>query len=500
MNTLIKNGIIVDGSGREPFAADVLIQDGVIAEVGIAPESAGENTVRLDAAGRYVTPGFVDIHRHCDYAAFKENFGDIELSQGVTTVVSGSCGLTPYPTAGGLSHILAPVMGDAPFEIPTFAAYVGALEKTSPPVNVAGMIGSCAVRAAVKGAEDSSPFSAPETEAARGMVSEAMERGALGISLGIMYLPEFFSTASEMARVAEAAAPYGGVITAPIRGEGDSLSGSVTEVIRVAREANLPLEISHFKCCGPENWGHGLERAIQIIEEARKGQDVTVDAYPYHGGATTLLSLFPAGFPRSEWGNPAAIEAALTKRYDDWDNYVLSLGFERILIHGRHLSESTDPYRLLSKVLTEEEGRTGVTVMSMSPQDVDTVIKLPYASIISDALYPADLHSAHPRLYSAFPRILKDFVRERQVLSLPEAVRKMTSMPARRLNIKKRGLLKPGYAADINIFALENIADNTDFSHGGLLASGMETVLVNGGVAWQGEGRVGNHGRVLYRQ
>ena len=512
MKTLIKNGLIVDGSGNEPFIGAVLIVDGVIAEIGQMPFTTDDEMVLIDASGRLITPGFVDIHRHADYAALKDGFGEIELAQGITTAVTGACGLTPYPYTSEMSDMLMPILGEKPFTIPSFAEYRDALTARALPINIGGMLGSVSLRAAVKGFINA-PFTRTEITAARALVDEALADGALGLSLGLMYQPECFSSIDEIAEIANVAAHYDSVLTAHIRGEGDTLVKSVKEAIQIAKRAGLPLEISHFKSCGTNNWNKEIFKAIKVIETAREHHDITVDFYPYHGGATMLLSLLPPDFPQADWQKPKAIYEALTKEYQGWDNYVLSLGLERIILNALTKREHRDyngksfmeiylkmgikPCELMSKLLTSEAGRVGIIIMSMSPDDVDTVAKLPYASVISDALYHEHSKTAHPRLFSAYPKIIREFVRERKVLTMPEAIRKMSAMPAERLKIRKRGLIKKGYFADLNVFAPEHIRDRSDFHKSGLIAEGMDYVFVNGMLAWENGKIAGKSGRFI---
>jgi len=509
VKTLIQSGLIIDGSGNEPYIGDVLIVDDKISAIGKLPTNAKENAININANGRVVTPGFVDIHRHADYAVFRDNFGAIELAQGITTAITGSCGLTPYPYSPDMADTLSPVLGEKPhfLVLDSFAAYEDALSSQPLPINIGGMIGSCSIRAGVKGL-DSTAFTKQEIEIAKHITDDGMAAGALGISLGIMYKPECYSTVQEMAEVSRVAAQYGGTLTAHIRGEGDSLVQSVQEVIDIAQRADLPLQISHFKCCGTENWGKGIYSAIEVINNARKNHQIGVDFYPYAGGATSLLSLLPPEFPRNLWADASALKSALLLKYENWDNYVMSLGFERIVLNslakfidynGKNVAEicadsGECPYSVISKVLVGEEGRAGVIVMSMSSEDVDIVAKLPYASVISDALYPQNIQTAHPRTFSAFPKIIRDFVLGRQVLTIQEAIKKMTMLPAQALNIRNRGLLKPGYFADVNIFSPENLKDNSNFTQSGLLAQGVEDVIVNGKLAWTNGQVCGNYG------
>jgi N-acyl-D-amino-acid deacylase len=507
---IIKNGIIVDGTGSEPYIGDILTFDGKIKSIGRKLPDSIEDCKIIDAKGRYVTPGFIDIHRHCDYAVLKDGFGTIELSQGITTVVTGSCGLSPFPlrkeNKEQLGQLLSPCLGmgvrdDLFYDYKDYSAY---LDKAQLPMNIGNLIGSCSVRIAVKGFEKT-PFTDYEMEQAKQIVTRAMENGALGLSMGIMYTPEYYSSKEELSEIARAAANCDGVLTAHIRGEGDTLVSSIKEIISIAQNADIPLQISHFKSCGPDNWGKDIFRAIDIIEKERNsGMDLNVDFYPYTGGSTTLMSLIPPCFMRPTLNEtwefmatdkaPKELEAALNKKYDDWDNYILSLGLGRIIITslGKTLAEMDDPYEFICKIMSKEQGKVGIIVMSMSPNDVDAVAKLPYSSVISDGLY-AESGMPHPRLYAAFPKILRDFVDEREVLTLPQAIKKMTSMPAKKMKLENIGSIKENNRADISIFDLKSVRDNADFAHPTILSSGMDHVIVGGKIAWEHEKLTGNH-------
>lgn len=525
--TIIRNGMIADGTKNMPYRADILVVDDKIAEINEKLLGDLNDTARIiDAAGRFVTPGFVDIHRHCDYAVLKEDFGAIELSQGITSVVTGSCGLTPFPLRHEykqqFDNLLSPCLGSLVHEelFYNYKDYAGFLCKQPLPVHIGNLIGSCSVRIAVKGFVKTA-FSRNEMEQAKALIEEAMSNGALGLSMGIMYTPEFYSTEEELSELAGAAAKHGGVLTSHIRGEGDSLVSSVKEIIGIAKKAEIPLQISHFKSCGMHNWQNGIYKAIELIERERNtGMDISVDFYPYIGGSTTLLSLIPPCFLRSTlketWdfmGTDKAreeLEFVLSKNYDNWDNYLLSLGFQRIIITSTELSknkryigktladiikEGYDPYQFLCDIMSEEQGRVGIIVMSMSQLDVDVIAKLPYSFVISDALY-AESGVPHPRLYAAFPKILRDFVKERNVLSLTEAIQKMTGKPAEKMRLKNRGKIKEGFIADINIFDLDHVSDNSDFVNSKILSSGMDYVMVGGKIRWRNETLVGENNGV----
>lgn len=545
--TLIKNGWIVDGTGAAPYFGNILIVDGKIAAIsatdssesgrhgalaagaGIVPADAVSAGVQVtDAAGRLVTPGFIDIHRHLDYAVLKDGFGAAELAQGITTAVSGSCGLTPFPlrkeTGEQLAALLSPCLGAGvrPELFGHYRDYAAYLRSVPLALNIGNLIGSGSVRIAVKGYSQSG-FTQKELDEACGLVDEAMEAGALGLSMGLMYLPEYYSTKHELTALARAAARRGGVLTCHIRGEGDSLVASVAEIIGIANAAEIPLQISHFKSCGARNWHREIYRAIELIERERnRGMDIHVDFYPYTGGATTLLSLIPPKFRRASetamWNEmagpeaPASLEQALAKKHPGWDNYIDSLGMERILIAQALLAENQqyigrtladirqtgrNPYEFICSLLASEQGKVGIIVMSMSQADVDAVARLPYSLVISDALY-GEGGLAHPRLYAAFSKILRDLVAERKILGLPEAIRKMTAMPAEKLHIKDRGVIREGYYADLNIFSLEEIKDCSDFRQSGRLSEGMGLVLIGGKTVWKDRQLIdGKQGRFI---
>ena len=302
---LIQNGTLYDGLGGQPYQADLLVQDDRIAQ--IAPGITEPADQVIDATGKVVTPGFVDIHRHHDAKPLNDpHFGEVELAQGITTAVAGNCGIsmTPRPESDEAAKeyysfeeaVMGPIGLDGPH---TYRDYLAALHKTALPLNVAAMIGTGTVKICVKGFADT-PYTQQELDDARALIEDAMAAGAPGVSLGIMYLPECYSSTDEFAYILEPVGRYHRVITTHIRGEGDSMVQSVREVIEIARRVGCALEISHFKSCGMKNWGKDIHTAIADIEAARaEGMDVTVDFYPYEGGSTALTTMLPPEVWRS---------------------------------------------------------------------------------------------------------------------------------------------------------------------------------------------------------
>ncbi|WMJ87465.1 N-acyl-D-amino-acid deacylase family protein [Anaerocolumna sp. MB42-C2] len=514
MRTLIKNGLIYDGSGGSPYQKNILIEGNKIAAVTEDKDLDAENII--DASGLTVTPGFIDTHRHCDIdALYNPEFGTIEISQGLTTVIGGNCGLAPVPAPMAyrkdIFDYIEPCLGIAPEQMSMeyFSEYIKALEEKELPIQVGSYIGTGTLKAAIKG-YGKTPFTRAEMEKAKAYIKEGMEAGAVGLSMGIMYQPECYSTRKEMTELISAAAPYGRPLACHIRGEGNNLVSSVKEIIEITREAEVPLNISHFKVTGVKNWGVTIDKAIGLIEEARnKGQDITVDFYPYCGGSTTLLSLLPPSVMEdslvetlkklsSKSGKETLIKE-LYKEHTGWDNMVTAIGWERILISsvtkesnrkfsGLKFNEAAviagyeEPGEFMCDLLIEEQGKVGIILLSMSQEDVDTVSKLPYSMVISDSLYGVS-DCPHPRLYGSFPKIIREYVRERRVLTMEEAIKKMTYFPANRLSLKGRGRIKEGCYADINVFDAMNINDYAVYEDPKKLCSGFKTILVNGKIA-----------------
>ncbi|HML46581.1 MAG TPA: amidohydrolase family protein [Clostridia bacterium] len=533
MKKLICGGMVYDGSGCEPARADVLVSGGVIKAVGPGLDSQDVEAQRIDAAGMAVTPAFIDMHRHCDAAPFRDaQFGHLELAQGIATTVVGNCGLAPVPLRSmdekTSRAFLAPVTGEIPHmdAFLSYAAYFSALHARALPINMGVLAGTGAIKVAVKGFSNT-PYTPEEIRAAQGLLGEAMQEGAFGASLGLMYQPECYTTPDEQAQVILPAAKAGGVLTAHIRGEGDSLVSSVKEVIGIARKAGIRLNISHFKSTGIRNWNDKIYAAMEQIENARaEGMDVTADFYPYAGGSTTLVSLVPPHI----WGEGDAqtlrylgsdagkrkMRAEIESTHAGWDNMALSIGWDRILIASVQDAAHADysgkdmaslatqlgyahPSDLMCDLLASEGGQVGIIVLCMDPSDVDAVAKLPYTALISDALYSGGLNP-HPRLYGAFPRLIQDLVVTRKVLAMREAVHKMTGMPARIMGMKGRGFIRPGYAADINLFVPENLAAPATYTASRTLSTGMARVMIGGETVFENETvRSGQAGRLLRR-
>jgi len=507
--------MVYDGLGTKGRMEDVFIRNNKIIKIGAYSEETAD--IVIDATGKIVCPGFVDIHRHHDAKLlFDKNFGKIELRQGITTAVCGNCGIsiTPRPIdndrAAEYYAFEEPVMGSVRRDGPvTFKEYLKLLDQAALPLNISAMVGTGTVKICVKGFSDT-PYSEKELDQAQALIEDALFEGAPGISLGIMYIPECYSSTDEFARILEPVGRHNKVITTHIRGEGDSMVQSVREAIELARRSGCALEISHFKSCGIKNWRRDIHRAIEVIENARKeGLDVTCDFYPYDGGSTALTTMLPPKFVAGDlqnalnmlgtWEGVEKFRQASRILYPDWDNFCITLGWERILISGTYLPENkkfkgkyitnaakeygfTDSEALAAYLMHSENGKTSIINMSMCQDDIDTVARLPYSNIISDAIY-GDTDTPHPRMYGAFPKIIREYVNERHTLTLEEAIRKMTSQPADRLGLSDRGRLISGAAADVLVFELEKFRDYASYAQPKQFAAGLDYCIVNGKIA-----------------
>lgn len=523
---LIRGGTLIDGSGAPAARADVLVRGDRIEAVAPKIEADAD---AFDASGLVVTPGFIDIHRHPDVRMISGWDGEIELRQGITAVVGGNCGMSVAPSSPAFRDeqyaFCEPVLGRARPDLPaSFPAYLEELSRAPLPLNAGAMIGLGAVRIALKGFSDA-PFAPAELDRAAALVDEALSAGALGVSTGIMYVPECYNASGDFARMLAPLGARGGTLTAHIRGEGDGLVESVREVVSIAERVGCRLEISHFKACGLKNWRSAIHRAIGEIESARaRGLDVACDFYPYDGGSTALTTMLPPAFIRGDRKGALArlgtragaddFRRASALEYPGWDNFAVALGWDRIVVSGVSDPENEkyvgldissaaarfgfeDSAALAAHLMHTDAGKTAIINMSMCRDDIDDIARLPYSSVISDSLY-ADAASPHPRLYGAFPKIIRDYVCERHVLSLEDAIRKMTSLPASRLGIRERGLIRPGLRADILAFDPVKFRDGASYENPKVLARGLALALVNGEAALRSDApQPGRYGKII---
>jgi len=521
---LIINGHIVDGSGSPWFAGSVAVKDGKIADVGRLLNATARRVI--DAQGLVVAPGFIDLHSHSDRTLLVDGHAQSKIRQGVTTDILGedhSAG--PVPPGAGKNLATEGLIRDWT----TLGEYFARLERQGISINIASYVGSGQVREVVLGNADRVPNPA-ELEKMKELVDQAMREGAIGLSSGLIYLPNLYAQTDELIELAKVAAKYGGIYTSHIRGEGAHWKRSVDEAIEISEKAGLPAHILHFKIDGKANWGQMSEQVKEVQAARDRGVDITANQYPYIASMTDLETCIPpkylAGTSADEvkrLKDPkvrAEIRQAISTGLPGWEvNQVKSVGgWHGVMVaslqkpenkkyEGKRMDEiaklmGKDPVDALCDLLVSEGGEAGAIYFNMSDADVELAMKQPWVGIGSDgqAVTPEMTFEGrpHPRFYGTFPRVLGVYVREKHVLTLPDAVRKMTSLAAAITGLTDRGMLRPGMAADITLFDPATVIDKATFESPMQYPVGIPYVIVNGTVVIdQGQHTGAKPGRVL---
>ncbi len=481
---LIRGGTVVDGTGSPGVRADVAVEGKRIAAIG---DLAGEPAAReIDAAGRIVAPGFIDVHSHDDAAVLTTPM-DFKLLQGVTTDIVGNCGagIAPHNPERGLVPAISMVLGDTgEARWRSFGEYMAEVERAQPAINVACLVPHGVVRYVTIGIDTRVP-TAGELDEMREHVREGMAAGAVGLSTGLIYPPGRFAKTEEIIECAKEAAAQGGLYVSHIRDEGERLMEAVEEAVRIGAGAGLPAQISHHKASGDKSWGR-TQDSISYIEERRAaGQDVTFDVYPYTA-ASTVLSAFIA---QPEGADP--------------DTVLLASVPGRPELEGKTLREAAEELDLpvedaTTSILRDAPGAVAI-FFTMDEADVQRVVSHEMCMIGSDGI-PTPGGKPHPRLYGTFPRVLQKYVREERLLTLEEGVRKMTSLPARRFKLGRRGELREGWCADIVVFDADKIADVATYEEPRQYPAGIDYVIVNGTVAAENGRQAERHAGTLVRR
>ena len=481
---LIRGGTVVDGTGSPGLRADVAVDGERIAAIG---DLAGEAAVReIDAAGRIVAPGFVDVHSHDDAAVLTTPM-DFKLMQGVTTDIVGNCGagIAPRKPERGLVPAISMVlgeMGEATWR--SFGEYMAAVEKSEPAINVACLVPHGVLRYAAIGM-DTRPPAPGELDEMREHVREGMAAGAVGLSTGLIYPPGRFAETGEIIECAKEAAALGGLYVSHIRNEGERLMEAVAEAVRIGAEAGLPAQISHHKASGARSWGRTKDSIAYIDERRAAGQDVTFDVYPYTA-ASTVLSAFIA---QPEGADPDSVLLASVPGRPELEGKTL-----------RQAAKALDlPVEDATAAILRNSPGTVAVFFTMDEADVQRVLSHEQCMIGSDGI-PTSGGKPHPRLYGTFPRVLGKYVREERLLTLEEGVRKMTSLPARRFKLGRRGELREGWCADIVVFDAGTIADTATYEEPRQYPAGIDYVIVNGIIAAEDGRQAERHAGTLIRR
>lgn len=508
---LIRDGKVIDGSGSAAFCADVAVKDGKIEAIGKLPGAEAKRTV--SAAGRFVTPGFIDIHRHADAAVFRPGFGEAELSQGLTTIINGNCGYSTVPIAPSrleqILHYQRPIIGAVPDCCPTDSMenYFSAMKNL--PLNCGMLIGTGTLRAGAMGYDLLHPEER-HFKAMQKAMADSLSAGAVGVSMGIGYAPEIYYTVEELKTLLAPLAGQGIPLTVHIRQEALGVVDAVKEMMDVACSLDIPLEISHLKAMGKSIWGKAIPEILSLIEQANaEGHAVGCDAYPYTAGSTQLIHFMPPEFLEGGMDvlterlrNPLEREKLLERLGSgtDFENVPKLVGWDAIVLTsfsreenqiyvGKNLVEigemrGSSPFEACCDLLVDEH--CGITMIDFIAAEEDNLAILahPLSCVISDSICPTE-GMVHPRVYGAFARAIRWAVMEKQALSLEDAVHKMTGRPAKVLRLKGKGLLQKGMDADLCIFDPANVKDNATYTDPTRPSSGFDYVIVNGEVAME---------------
>jgi len=506
---VIRNGRVYDGSGTAPILEDVGVKGDRIA--AIAPHLAGRGTTEIDARGKAVAPGFINMLAHPEVTFMADGRALSDLQQGVTLEVLGEDSMGPLTPA--MKGLAIQRQGDITYPITwtTLGEYLEMLESKGISPNVASFVGASTVRVNLLGEADVQPTPA-QLAAMQTLVRRAMEQGALGLTDALMYAPDSFAKTAEVIALAKVSARCGGIYTVHMRSEGDHLEQALQETFDIAEASGAPAEIYHLKEAGQDNWGE-LDKVIEMINAERaKGVRITADMYTYTAAATGLDAAMPPWVQSGgleQWIarlKQPAIRARLAADMRDphpqgWESYYAGAGPAKTLLlafknpslkplTGKTLADvarmrGKSPEETAMDLVAEDGSRVAVAYFLMSEKNVQRQIALPWMSFASDESAPAPegvflLSHVHPRAYGNFARLLGHYVREMHIISLSEAVRRLTSLPASNLSLKNRGRLAPGFFADIVVFDPATISDHATYDNPAQLATGVEQVLVNG--------------------
>ena len=495
---VIKNGKVIDGSGNSWFYSDVAIKDGKI--LSIAKDIQPGPARIIDATGLIIAPGFIDVHTHIEGDEIKTPTADNFVLDGVTSVVTGNCGASKVS------------IGD----------YLRFIDSLRLSINVATLVGHNDIRRAVMGSANRAPDET-ELQKMEQLVQHAMLQGAVGFSTGLIYIPGTYSKTDEIVRLAKVASKYHGLYASHMRDEGDSVLIAINEALTIGREARIPVEISHFKLSGQRNWGRSSESIPMIIAARNEGLDVTIDQYPYTASSTSMSTMIPDAI-LADGGDSVKARLQrpeirtyvikhmlknLEKRklkhfsyavvaYHKADTTLNGKSIEEInLIKGKKHKAKAEAETVIDMMIN---GGAGMVFHGMSDSDVEAIMRYPFNMFASDAsIREFGQGKPHPRGYGTNSRVLALYVRDKKVITLEEAIRRMTSLPAQKFQLRNRGLIREGMAADIVVFDQKTVADLSTYDNPHQYSTGFKFVLVNGQLVVNNGQHTGvRNGTILY--
>jgi N-acyl-D-amino-acid deacylase len=506
---IIRNGMIYDGNGGEPFKADIGINADTIAFIGDLSGVSAQ--ISLDAKGMAVAPGFINMMGHSEESLIQDGRGQSDIKQGVTTEIFTEFSMGPLNDK--MKKQMKDGQGDIKYDVKwnTLGEYMNFLEKKGISPNIATFVGTGAVRQNVIGEDNVAPTPG-QLDSMKALIRQAMEEGALGVTNALIYPVDFFAKTDELTALSKEASKYGGMYTSHMRSEGNKFLEALEELITISKEANIPAEVFHLKAAGKNNWWK-MDSAIKRIERARKeGQQITADMYTYVAGATGMTSAFPPTLQDGGFGklrerlmDPKVREEmkkAMNTDATDWENlyygaggaeHVLMLSFKQDSLKkytGKTLAEvavirGKSPEETAMDLIVQDSTRVGVAYFLMNEDNVKKQVALPWVSFGSDeASYTTEgvflKSNAHPRAYGNFSRVIGKYTRDEKVMSLQQAIYKLAKLPATNLKLKKRGELKAGNYTDIVIFDPASVQDHSTFDKPHQYSTGVIHVFVNG--------------------
>ena len=509
--TIIQNGTVYDGSGAPPEQADITIQNGKIVCIGQASNHQAHKVI--DATGLAVAPGFIDIHSHTDLTISSNPLSNSKLLQGVTTEATGNCGISLFPVNQNRRDELkkylkmhGAILPETGITWHDLEEYSQVLEQIGLGLNIAPLVGHSPLRMAVMGSDNRKPLKG-ELDQMKYLLEKSLKQGAWGLSTGLVYPPSSFGETEELIELSKVLAEFDSLFTCHVRNESGSLLESVEELIRLGKESGARVQFSHLKALGKPNWGKGKLALTRIKAAAAQGVDIGTDQYPYEASCTALSVVVPP------WVHDGGVNALLERlvKPDLSEKLKREIaqeikgrgGSARIMIAGvasthnasltgKYLNDiaslwQCEPEEVVIRLLLEEEAAVSAVYFSISPDDMEFIIADTDVAVGSDGMgMSIEKNSGtvvHPRSYGTFPRVLSKFVREKKILSLAAAIHKMTQLPAARLKLTDRGMIKTGMAADLTLFDPNVVSDTADFTDSHKYPVGIIYVLVNGQLA-----------------